>query len=68
LISYLVHFAIVVVVVANAVDALDVVPNGPPELGRVHILDAAHGAVGEIVGRPKLGVQEDAHIVVQPGE
>jgi len=54
--------------VANAVDALDVVPNGPPELGRVHILDAAHGAVGEIVGRPKLGVQEDAHIVVQSGE
>jgi len=53
--------------VAYAVDALDVVPNCPSKLGRVHILDAAHGAVGEIVGSPKFGIQKGSHIVVQPG-
>lgn len=64
---YLIHFTIVVIIMPYPVDTLNVIPNGPTELGGIHILDAAHGAVGEIVGGPKLFIQKGAHIVVQPG-
>lgn len=64
--SYLIHFTIVVIIVPYPVDTLNVIPNGPTELGCIHILDAAHGAVGEIVGGPELLIQKGAHIVVQP--
>ena len=40
----LVHLAVVVVVVPDAEHAVDVVPDGVPERGRVHALVLAHPA------------------------
>ena len=64
-VQQLVHLAVVVVVVADAVDALDVVPDGAPKLGRVDVGAAGDRVVRQVVRRPELFVQVEADVVVQ---
>lgn len=66
-VQQLVNLAVVVVVVPDAVHALDVVPDGPTELGRVHVGPAGNRVVREVVRQPELVVQVEAHVVVEPG-
>lgn len=49
-----VDLAVVVVVVTDAQQCLNVVPNSASEPGRVHIGPPAHRVVGQIVGRFEL--------------
>uniref|UniRef100_A0A0K8R7J8 Putative p53 regulated pa26 nuclear protein sestrin n=1 Tax=Ixodes ricinus TaxID=34613 RepID=A0A0K8R7J8_IXORI len=62
----LVDLPVVIVVVPDAVDALDVVPHRPTEHGRVHVRLATHGVVGQVVGDLELLVEQLSHIVVEP--
>lgn len=63
--NYLIYFAVVVVVVANAVDALNVVPNGAAELGCVDVRLVGQRAVRQVVRRPELPIEQMADVVVQ---
>lgn len=49
----------------NAKHALNVIPNGAPELGRVHIRAAGHREIRQIVDGPEFVVQQIADIVVE---
>ena len=62
----LVDLAVVVVVVADAEHALDVVPDGAPEARRIHVLDRTHRVVRQVVRQPELVIDQVAHVVVQP--
>lgn len=62
----LVDLIVVVVVVPYPEHALNVVPNGPTESGRVDFVVRTHGVIGEVVGRLELLVQEVANVVVEP--
>ena len=61
----LVHLAVVIVVVADTKHALDVIPNGPPEAGRVHVPLGAHRVVRQVVRQPEFLVDQIAHVAVQ---
>ena len=52
-----VDLVIVVVVVSDSPHALDVVPGGSPEQGRVNTGVAPHGVVGQVVDCPELFIQ-----------
>jgi len=62
----LVHLAVVVVVVADAKHALDVVPDGASKARCIHVLHRAHRVVRQVVRQPELVIDQVAHVVVQP--
>ena len=66
--QHLVHLAVVVIVVPDAHEALDVVPDGRAEPRRVHVLLAAQRVVRQLVHEPELVVQQVAHVAVQPAD
>ena len=49
----------------DAEHALDVIPNGPPESGRVDVFFRAHRVVGEVVGEPEFVVHQVSDVVVE---
>ena len=50
---------------ADAEHALDVVPNGRAEAGRVNVLLRAHKIVRQLVHETELVVQQVANVIVQ---
>lgn len=67
-VQQLVDLAVVVVVVPNAVHALDVVPDGTTELGRIDVGPPGNRVVRKVVRQPELVVQVEAHVVVETGK
>lgn len=63
--AHLIDFAVVVIIVPDAKHALDIVPNGSPKFGRVHICAASHRKVRQIVYGTEFVVQQITDIVVQ---
>lgn len=45
-VQQLIHFVVVIIVVANAIDALDVVPDGSAKLAGVNVLAASDRVIG----------------------
>ena len=62
----LIDLVIVVVVVSDSPHALDVVPAGASEQGRVNTGVAPHRAVGQVVDRPELVIQTLRRVLVKP--
>ena len=56
--------AVVVVVVPDAVEALDVDLDGPAEESGVHAGVGPDGAVGQVVDGGELGVEHRGHVAV----
>ena len=65
-VQQLIDLVIVVVVVSDSPHALDVVPAGASEQGRVNTGVAPHRAVGQVVDRPELVIQTLRRVLVKP--
>lgn len=63
--AHLIYFAIVIVIVSNAVDALDVVPNGAPKFRCVNVRFIGHREIRQIVCGTKFQIQQMANVVVE---
>lgn len=63
--AHLIYFAIIVVVVSNAVDALNIIPNGAAKFRCVDIRFIGHREISQIVCSPEFQIQQMADIVVQ---
>ena len=53
----LVHFSVIIVVVTDAKHALNVIPNGRPEPGRINVFLAAKSVVRQLIHEPEFVVQ-----------
>lgn len=64
--QYLIHFSVIVIIVADAKHALNIIPNGRAEAWRINVPLGAHKIVRQLVHEPELVVEQVANIVVQP--
>lgn len=55
--SYLIHLSIIIVIVSDTKNTLNIIPNGTSKFRGVHISNAAHCEIGQVVGAAKLLVQ-----------
>lgn len=63
--THLIHFSIVVIIMAYTINTLDIIPNGTTKFRCIHILDAGHSEIGQIVGTPEFLIQQSANIFIE---
>lgn len=50
---------------AYTINTLDIIPNGTTKFRCIHILDAGHSEIGQIVGTPEFLIQQSANIFIE---
>lgn len=63
--QHLVDFAVIVIIVADAEHALNVIPNGRAESRSIHIPLGAHKIVRQLVHESELVIQQISDVIVQ---